>query len=147
MKYRLLLLSAVVAVAGCVSNKAVQTIQAGDDEKSCDTLQTELIELGVRFEEAKDESGVTGKNAGLLILFWPGIIVNEVRANKNQDSIDDRVSYLTNIYNEKCSTEIQNSKNGQTLTEELLELRELHDQGLINAEEYERARQKALDNE
>lgn len=144
MKYRLLILSALVTVAGCVSNKAIQTIQAGDDEKSCETLQTELIQLGVSFDEAKDESGVTGKNAGLLLLFWPGIIVNEVRANKNQESIDDRVSYLSNIYNEKCSSETQNNTNDQTLTEKLLELQQLRDQGLINAEEYETARQKAL---
>ena len=35
-------------------------------------------------------------------LFWPGIIVNEARAVKNQESIDDRIEHLSGIYNGKC---------------------------------------------
>lgn len=88
--------------SGCVSNRAVQTVQIGDDQKSCEVLKAELVDLGAKFEDAKDESGVTGKNVGLAIVFWPGIIVNEVRANKNQDSIDARVTHLSSLYNSKC---------------------------------------------
>lgn len=92
----------IALCSGCVSNKAVQTVQVGDEEKSCAELKAELVQLGAKFEEAKDDSGVTGKNVGLAIVFWPGIIVNEVRANKNQDSLDARVSHLTGLYNGKC---------------------------------------------
>ena len=99
------LCSAVITfllLSGCVSNKSIQTVQVGDEQKPCPELQAELVDLGARFEDAKDESGVTGKNVGLAVLFWPGIIVNEVRASKNQDSIDARISHLTKIYNDKC---------------------------------------------
>ncbi|MFL2528944.1 MAG: hypothetical protein ACJ0Q6_04565 [Candidatus Azotimanducaceae bacterium] len=87
----------VFLASGCVSNKAIQTVQADDRDKSCATIRDELVSLGAVFEEVKDESGVTGKNVGLALVFWPGIIVNEVRANKNQDSIDARISHLTGI--------------------------------------------------
>ncbi len=89
---RAALLLATVALSGCVSNKSVQTVQAGDEDKSCEQLKAELVSLGAKFEDAKDDSGLTGKNVGLALVFWPGIIVNEVRANKNQDSLDARVS-------------------------------------------------------
>ena len=87
-------------LASCVSNRAVQTGQAGDQQKPCTQPQTELAEpaqLGAVFEHVKDDSGVTGKNVGLALVFWLGIIVNEVRANKNKDSVDSRVNYLTGI--------------------------------------------------
>ena len=89
-------------IAGCVSNRAVQTVQPGDYEKSCEALQYELTQLGATFDNAKDDSGVTSKNVGLALVFWPGIIVNEVRSNKNQDSISDRMKHLGALYNAKC---------------------------------------------
>jgi hypothetical protein len=92
----------VCLLSGCVSNKTVQTVQVGDDQKSCAALQAEMVQLGAKFEEVKDESGVTGKNVGMALLFWPGIIVNESRANKNEESIDRRLSHLTGLYNAKC---------------------------------------------
>ena len=89
-------------IAGCVSNRAVQTVQPSDYEKSCEALQKELTQLGATFDNAKDDSGVTSKNIGLALVFWPGIIVNEVRSNKNQDSISDRMKHLGALYNAKC---------------------------------------------
>ena len=101
-----------------------------------------MVSLGAVFEEVKDESGVTGKNVGLALVFWPGIIVNEVRANKNQDSIDARISHLTGIYNSKCSN---NSSDIENTTDRLRELRKLSDEGLISKEEYESARKSIVD--
>ena len=94
---------ALTLLTACVSNRAIQTVQPDDYAKSCETLKFELQQLGATFEESKDESGVTAKNVGLALVFWPGIIVNEVRSNKNQDSISDRVTHLSSLYNEKCA--------------------------------------------
>jgi hypothetical protein len=133
-----------IVLSGCVSNKALQMVQAGDEHKSCDELKSELAQLGAKFEDAKNDSGVTSKNVGLALIFWPGIIVNEVRANKNQDSLDARVSYLSGIYNEKCSESAQPDKPEDSLKSKLLELKELHDQGLIDDDEYKSGRSKIL---
>ena len=91
-----------VFLTACVSNTAVKTIQPTDYDLGCDALKYELAELGVKFEEAKDDSGFTGKNVGMAILFWPGIFVNESRAGKNQSSIDNRITHLSGLYNTKC---------------------------------------------
>jgi hypothetical protein len=94
----------LLALTGCVSNQAVRTVEARDYSLDCAQLQFELSDLGADFDDAKDDSGITGKNVGLALVFWPGIIVNEVRANKNQDSIDARIEHLTTLYVDKCVT-------------------------------------------
>jgi hypothetical protein len=101
---RLVTLVGLVAcgLSGCVSSNGIQAIQVGDTTKSCEILTVELNQLGVQFEQAKDESGFTGKNVGMAILFWPGIFVNESRASKNESAVQQRVQYLTGLYNTKC---------------------------------------------
>lgn len=101
MKFIPLYLS-VLLTCGCVSNRAVQTVRPDDYTKSCAALQDELKQLGATFDVVKEDSGVTPKNVGLALVFWPGIIVNEVRSNKNQDSISDRMTHLGTLYNAKC---------------------------------------------
>lgn len=95
----------LAVLSACVSNNSVKTIQATDYDLSCEALKIELAELGVKFEEAKNDSGFTGKNVGMAILFWPGIFVNESRAGKNQSSIDNRITHLSGLYNTKCRGE------------------------------------------
>jgi len=129
-------------ISGCVSNQSVSTVQTGDTEKSCPVLRAELSKLGATFEDVKDDSGLTGKNVGLAIIFWPGIIVNEVRSNKNDDSIDAGISHLTTIYNDKCLGE---KTSDSSLSEQLKELKDLHDQGLITDDEFKSSRKKVLD--
>jgi hypothetical protein len=131
-------------MAGCVSNQSIQRVQVGDNEKSCDALRVELSQLGAKFEVVKDDSGVTGKNVGLAIFFWPGVIVNEVRSNKNEDSVDSRIAHLTNIYNSKCSSSDGSKTN--SLKEKLTELKLMLDEGLLTDEEYKQAKTRALEN-
>ena len=102
MRTALTIIFASLALSACVSNQAVRTIQPQDFSMNCEQLQFALADLGADFEDAKDDSGITGRNVGLALVFWPGIIVNEVRANKNQDSIDDRIAHLTSLYSDKC---------------------------------------------
>ena len=102
MKKLLLVIVGMVVLVGCVSNSAVRAVQPSDYNMSCDGLKYELADLGAKFEEAKDDSGFTGKNVGMALLFWPGILVNESRSGKNQSSIDSRISHLSILYNEKC---------------------------------------------
>ena len=131
-------------MTGCVSNQAVQTVQAGDNNMSCPAIKAELGQLGATFEEVKDDSGITGKNVGLAIVFWPGIIVNEVRSNKNQDSIDGRITHLSSVYNGKCLDENSSGDQSSSSSVRLQELKDLHGQGLLNDNEYQAARERAI---
>lgn len=89
-------------VAGCVSNKQVTRVQSLDYELSCEELKREIIAVEAKKDELEDESGITGKNVGTAILFWPGVIVNEMTASKNIDSAQDRLEHLNRLYGESC---------------------------------------------
>jgi hypothetical protein len=86
----------------CVANEAVRTVQPGDYDLSCTSLTQQLADLGARFDRVDGDSGATGKNIGMAILFWPGIFVNESRSNKNGESVNNRITHLNNIYSKKC---------------------------------------------
>jgi outer membrane murein-binding lipoprotein Lpp len=101
-KKTLIIFFSLLIIAGCVSNQTVQTVQAGDFDMNCAQLNMELTNLGAKFEEVKSESGATGDNVALGFFFWPGIIVNEQQAKKNQDSINARLTHLTKLYSGKC---------------------------------------------
>ena len=101
MKYAIIFLVAV-ALSGCVSNRTVPTTLPTDYSLNCEQLQYELTRLGAEFEDVKDESGVTGKNVALAVVFWPGIIFNEVRVGNNEESVNRRIQHLSNIYAQKC---------------------------------------------
>ena len=136
---------AAASLTACVSDQSIRQVQIGDDKKSCSQLQSELEQLGIQFEDAKDDSGVTGKNVGMAIVFWPGIIYNEVKASGNQSSVENRIQYLTSLYNSKCLEQKDEQPRGQSLTEKLKELKQLLDDGLITKEQHDQARQKAID--
>ena len=102
MKKILLTTLALAFLTGCVANQTVQTVEVDDYTKNCEQLKYELTQLGAKFKEAEDDSGLTGKNVALGVLFWPGIFVNEGQASRNQDSINDRVEHLNRIYIDKC---------------------------------------------
>ena len=69
-------------IFGCVSNRATQTVQPNDYEKSCEALQYELQQLGATLENAQDDSGLTAKTMKFALAFWPSVIVNELRSKK-----------------------------------------------------------------
>ena len=102
MKKIFLILVSILALSACVSNKTIQTVEVGDFDLNCDQLVYELTQLGVKFEEAEGDSGLTGKNVALGIFFWPGIIVNEVQAGRNEDSLNKRIEHLNQLYVGKC---------------------------------------------
>jgi outer membrane murein-binding lipoprotein Lpp len=69
MRVLVILVLAAKGLSGCVSSNRIQTIQVGDTNKSCEVLSAELGQLGVQFQDAKDDSGITGKNVGMAIFF------------------------------------------------------------------------------
>lgn len=91
-----------LALIGCVSSKTIQTVRTSDYNLNCDQLKYELSILGAKFENAEDDSGITGKNIASGIFFWPGIIVNERQAGRNSDSINDRMTHINALYSNKC---------------------------------------------
>ncbi len=93
----------LIGASACVSKETVSTAQTYDQDFSCPELKTEIAKMEGLKDDFEDDSGVTGKNVGLALLFWPGIIVNEINATKNVDSVNDRLEHLNGLYYQKCT--------------------------------------------
>ena len=86
-----------------MSNETVKFIQTNDFNMSCSELQAELKLLGTKFSKSKEQSGISSENIAMAIFYWPGIISNELQSSRNKNSIQDRVSHITPIYESKCA--------------------------------------------
>lgn len=88
-------------VAGCASPEVVDERQIGDKNMSCTELQ-EAYEEADKFErEAKREQGVTGKNVGAALFFWPALLVTYNNVGDAVDAAKDRKDYLTRLADKK----------------------------------------------
>lgn len=94
-----------MGLSACVSKQTVSTAQTHDQNFTCAELKTEIAKMEGLKDDFEDDSGLTGKNVGLAVLFWPGIIVNEMNATKNVDSVNDRIEHLNGLYYQKCTGE------------------------------------------
>ena len=106
LKLKILLVLITLFSIGCVTNETVDFIQKDDYGMSCSELKNELSSLGVSFEYNEDQSGFSVENIIMAIVYWPGIFYNEGQASINKESIEDRISHLTAIYETKCRKNI-----------------------------------------
>ena len=93
----------LILLSGCVSKKSVSVIRATDGQLTCDQLTKEAYELQTLLVDYEDDGGLSGKNIGMAILFWPGIFVNESRAGDNVDSVRRRMDHLNTLLIQKCN--------------------------------------------
>lgn len=103
MKKIILTLAVFVLVTGCTHQK-VDVSQVDDRNKTCEQIKTELSQLDEMEKDIDEKTGFSGRNVGMALLFWPGIIVNEMNADDAEDRIRDRKNRLVQIYSDKsCS--------------------------------------------
>jgi len=97
-------LVSVFIISGCVSPQMVKTNQFGDGDMTCNQIFNQVSQLNRMEADINNESGVSAKNAGMFLVFWPGIILNERKASDALDLINERQSVLAVIAEEKnCS--------------------------------------------
>lgn len=102
MKRLLGIICMVVLLTGCVTNKKVSKTEISDHKLTCSQLQYEIANMESLKEDFSDDSGITAKNVGMALIFWPGILVNELNASQNINSVERRLEHLHQIYAKKC---------------------------------------------
>jgi hypothetical protein len=83
----------VVFLGSCKSYDNADNTVSSTDEMSCVSLISQLADLGVKFEEANEASGI----------YRPRILLNESRAENIQLINGKRVSHLSRVYNNLCT--------------------------------------------
>ena len=86
--------------------------QASDTQLSCEALRNELERVEQARGEIDSKTGFSGRNVGLALLFWPGIIVNESQASSAESAAVARIDRLTQLYYERGCLEKDRQRRG-----------------------------------
>ena len=98
-----IMMAALVLVSAC-THKKVSVTEFDDKDKSCTELKREIAAMEDLENDIDDKTGMSGRNVGMALLFWPGIIVNEMNASDARDRASERKEKLFEIYDAKsCS--------------------------------------------
>lgn len=108
---KLVVLSVSLALFSACTHKKVEVNQFNDDNLTCYDIAREVGELDMLKKDIDDKTGFSGRNVGMGIFFWPGVIVNEYNGSKATDLADARKSKLINLYkSNKCDPSIMISE-------------------------------------
>tara|TARA_B110000858_G_scaffold107957_1_gene123377 strand:- start:977 stop:1306 length:330 start_codon:yes stop_codon:yes gene_type:complete len=103
MKFKILKFSAVCGIlllTACTHEK-VQVVHSSDRNLTCNDIIAELAEVNHILKTIDDNTGISTRNATLGVLFWPGIIINQMNAGDARDAANSRLIVLTNLQYEK----------------------------------------------
>ena len=79
-------------------------VKPADDKLSCSDIAAEVAEINGVLRSIDDKTGLSGRNVAMGILFWPGIIVNQMNAGDAREAANDRLVVLSDLKsNLSCS--------------------------------------------
>lgn len=90
----------VVGLCSCTHQK-VRISQMSDHQLSCSALRNEMARVEQARAEIDSKTGFSGRNVGMALVFWPGIIVNESQASSAEAAAAARLDRLNHLYYEK----------------------------------------------
>ncbi len=107
-------LTALVAITAC--HPSVTPVSKMDQELSCSVLSAEIKDVECIKAKIEANRGFSGRNVGLALLFWPGVVINEITGSTAEFEANTRLVALKNLYFEKnCSAKLnQNIAKAET---------------------------------
>jgi hypothetical protein len=110
--YVCIALAAVFALTAC--HPKVTPVSNMDKELSCAALSSEIKDVENIKTKIEANRGFSGRNVGLALLFWPGVVINEVTGSTAEAEANARLVALKNLYFEKnCSKQLAESKKDE----------------------------------
>ena len=156
-KLLVILLTGFFFLNSCAKPTVVESIMPGDNELNCGQLKNAVAEAQRFIKEAEGVKGGTGENITRGIFFWPAIIQSYSNANEAIAAANTRKVHLFNIMRRKnCkgvgslvveTTAIggeESKRSEESLANELKSLNELYQSGILDEEEFKKAKKKIL---
>ena len=89
---------------GACTHENVKVVKAADDKLTCTEIAAEMAEINGVLKTIDDKTGMSGRNVAMGLLFWPGIIVNQMNAGDAREAANDRMVVLSKLTNNlNCS--------------------------------------------
>jgi hypothetical protein len=101
MKIYTCLASALLLAIGSCTHKKVDVHRMNDHEMSCGEIVLEMTETKELLKDIDSKTGMSGRNVGMGLLFWPGVVVNQMNASDATKLATDRMNVLVSLYKNK----------------------------------------------
>ena len=103
-KTNLMLVALLALTVTACTHQKVNVTEFDDKDKSCAALQSDIKDMEALEKDIDEKTGVSGRNVGMALLFWPGVVVNEINASDARDRASERREKLIALYSSKgCS--------------------------------------------
>jgi|GEM_PF-1476154 hypothetical protein len=97
--------SAILLVSSC-SHQQIIPNKRTDHALTCTDISVEMGEVEKVLSEINENTGVSGRNVGMALFFWPGVLVNQMNAGDARKMASERMSVLANLKEKKnCAQE------------------------------------------
>jgi len=151
-KINLFLIFFSMLIVACAKPAVVAVTLPEDQNLNCNQLEDAVAEAQHIKRKAERAKEGTGGNISRMMLFWPAWAKTLHNADVAIEAADDRTFHLINIMKKKnckgadnINSEIKKIENNQVnLAEQLRDLKDMFDSGVLTEEEYEMAKQKVL---
>ena len=94
----IVVLSCSLSLLGCVNPQIISERTIDDENMSCLQMRDQSNQLKEMRDSVASGKGLSGQNAAMFLLFWPGIFFNESNSNKALEAISRRQAVLAEIY-------------------------------------------------
>ena len=97
---RIVLIIAAVLIAGC-THPRVTTYLPSDPQLECDTIRDEIRKAEASIQEIDRKTGLSWRNAGLVLVSIVGVAANEINGNRERSAAEARITYLRELARQK----------------------------------------------
>ena len=147
MQKNLTILFTIIFMASCSTPKAIDIMQFGDEQMSCDELKLAYESADLSEDEAHSNKGVTDENILSALFFFPAYFVTYGTSIHAEYNASQRKDHLLKLYIQKDCAKNKGGDYQKRIANKLTELEDLKSlyiKGRIDEEEYLLSRKKIL---
>ncbi len=147
MQKNLTILFTIIFMASCSTPKAIDVMQFGDEQMSCDELKLAYESADLSEDEAHSNKGVTDENILSALFFFPAYFVTYGTSIHAEYNASQRKDHLLKLYIQKDCAKNKGGDYQKRIANKLTELEDLKNlyiKGRIDEEEYLLSRKKIL---
>ncbi len=147
MHKNLTIIFSLIFLTACSTPKAIDIMQFGDEQMSCNELKLAYESADLSEDEAHSYKGVTDENILSALFFFPAYFVTYGTSIHAEYNASQRKDHLLKLYIQKDCAKAKGGEYERKISDKLTELEELkhlYIKGRIDEEEYLIARKKIL---
>ena len=148
----LVLGSSLILLNLCAKPTVINVVIPGDEKLNCEQLENAVAESQKIRRDAEFAKEGTGGNVARMLLFWPAWARTLHNADVAIIAADDRIYHLIKLMKKKKCESVnvinakieEDKKSSNSIAEQLKDLNDMRNSGILTDEEFEIAKKKTL---